>query len=50
VATVTSGHVPELELYFHGSLNSVIGRIQWEFPAFVSQPRKFAGLLLGERV
>jgi hypothetical protein len=28
-------------------LNSVIGRLQGEFPAFVSQARKFAGLLLG---
>jgi hypothetical protein len=44
------GHVPELELYFQRSLNSVIGRVQWEFTAFVSQARKFAGLLLSERV
>ena len=28
---VTSGHFPELELYFQRSLNSVIGRVQWEF-------------------
>jgi hypothetical protein len=50
VARSHRGRFPELELYFQGSLNSVIGRVQWEFPAFVSQARKFAGLLLSERV
>jgi hypothetical protein len=50
VARSHRGHVPELEPYFQRSLNSVIVRVQWEFPAFVLQARKFAGLLLSERV
>ena len=34
----------------HFLVREGIGRVQWEFPALVSQVRKFAGLLVSVRV